>query len=262
MPPPAAVPYKILAPDLEKSSLRPIERLGYELYLRDIAASRATDAALAVSALSDRGAIGWIVVPREDGYLVRFLNRAEKSVVDASVDPHSALSPYVVINSPGLAISARELGMWRARKLASEQAFRACSDQYNTVVLPENEDADSNWIVYLLAATQDPTKVMLGGHHKFLVDFAGSKILSQEALTNSCFSTIYREGDSIITVSQIVSAEPLATHVYLNLLHGIAIGIVVIDTENVYVIEDGRVLLIKTGEPERGRIWRQPFQAR
>ena len=169
-PEPVRVPYKMIAPVVERVSLTNVERWGYEIYLRDIAASRGTDAAQIVTDLSKSGSLGWIVVPYESGLLVRFIDRDERSVIDVSVDPYSTLTPFVVENRPPKDLTPREASMWRARQLAASQPYPACSDRYNSVVIPESDDPDSDWLVYLLAATVDPTVIMLGGHQKFRVD--------------------------------------------------------------------------------------------
>ncbi len=240
-----AVPYNTLAPGIDKSSLDHTERLGYEIYLRDIAASRGTDATVAAVDLRERGAVGWLTVPHENGFKVRFLDSSERSVVDVSVDPHSTLRPLVVAHDPPDEISPREVSMWRARQLAANQPFRACSDRYNTVVLAEDDASESNWVVYLLAATVDPTQIMLGGHHKFRVNSAGTQILSHIPLTRSCLSTRYQESLASIAVSHVISSKPIETHVYLNHLHGIPIVVVVIEPQESFRIEGGRIRRIE-----------------
>lgn len=240
---PAPVPYNLVGPVLDRASLTPVERLGYEIYLRDIAAGRGTDAAQSVIDLAKFGVLGWLVVPYERGYLVRFVERDERVVIDVSVDPTSTLPGYVMKNDPPKELSAREKAMWRARRLGVGQSFMLCSDRYNTVVIPENEDPDSSWLVYLLAATLDPTLIMLGGHHKFVIDAEGRNILEHMPLSRSCVSSQYTETTAMISMSHIVSPEPVESQVYLSLLHGIPIGVFRLDSGKRWTVEGGRVRL-------------------
>jgi len=241
-PPPAPAPYLTVAPALSRSALTSVEKLGYELYLRDIVASRATDAALATQDFSALGVRGWIVVPRGEEYLARFLTQSGDSAVDVLVDPFSASPPKsVVANSPPKSLDERESGMWRARELATQQAFSSCSDRYNSVVLPVSDSPSSDWYVYLLAATVDPTKIMLGGHHRYRIDRTGSTVLEHLAMSKSCISTVYDSSMVMISVSHIVTNEPLETHVYLNLLHGLSVGVVIIETQELFAIDNGHI---------------------
>jgi len=241
-PPPTPAPYRTVAPLISKSALTPVEKLGYELYLRDIVASRATDAALATENFSSRGVRGWIVVPREEGYLTRFINQSGGSVVDVLVDPFSGSPPKSIVgNSPPKSLDERESAMWRARELGSQQRFPSCSDRYNSVVLPVSGSPSSDWYVYLLAATVDPTKIMLGGHHRYRIDPTGSTVLEHLAMTKSCISTTYVNSMAMISVSHIVTDKPLETHVYLSHLHGLSVGVAVIGTQELFAIYNGKI---------------------
>lgn len=241
-PPPAPAPYRTVAPLISKSTLTSVEKLGYELYLRDIVASRATDAALATENFSSSGVRGWIVVPQNDGYLTRFINQSGDSVVDVFVDPFSdSLPKSVVENSPPKSLGERESAMWRARQLGSQQRFTPCSDRYNSVILPVSDDPSSDWYVYLLAATIDPTEIMLGGHHRYRIDPTGSTVLAHLAMTKSCISTTFVKSMAMLSVSHIVTNKPLETHVYLSHLHGLSVGVVVIETQELFTIDKGKI---------------------
>lgn len=238
---PEPVPYVLIAPVLDRSALTPVERLGYDLYLHDIAASRATDAAQAVADLAQLGVEGWIVVPHEKGLLVRYFDASGRSVVDVSVDPHSMLSPYVVVQASAPDLSPRQRAMALARRLAASQTFPLCSDRYNTVVLAESEAPDSGWLVYLLAATDDPTRIMLGGHQKFRVDPEGRTVLEHIPLSKSCLSLEYFPSTWAITTSHLVSPEPVETQVYVSLLHGIRVVVLRAERKQRWLIEGGRI---------------------
>lgn len=236
------VPYQLLAPDLDRATLGEVERRGYEIYLRDVVAHRGTDAARVEADLAASGAVGWIVVPYERGMLMRFIDREDRAVIDVSVDPHTMLSPFVTTNAPPKALSARERSMWRARELVSDQPFEACSDRYNSVVIPASDRPDSEWLVYLLAATIDPTVLVFGGHHRFRVDPEGQQILEHTPLSKSCLTMIHSDTTHAISVSLAVSPEPLETHAYFSLLHGIPLRVFTVEgAGRAWLIEDGRI---------------------
>ncbi|MBK7949327.1 MAG: hypothetical protein IPK00_11430 [Deltaproteobacteria bacterium] len=238
------VPYQLIAHDVDRSTLSTVERRGFDLYVRDIAASRATNAALATLAGRGRArndVAGWIVVPYEQGFLVRFITQGEQSVIDVSVDPFSALAPYVVENEPGKSLSARETAMWRARQLAIQEPIARCSDHYNTVVLPESDRDDADWLVYLIAVAMDSTHFAVGGHHRIRVDSEGRRILERFALSKSCISPEYDPGSAGFVMTHLVSSEPVETQVYVSLLHGITLYVGVVEPRRSWKVEEGRV---------------------
>ena len=239
---PTPVPYQLLAPSVDRADVSEVERRGYDIYLRDVVANRGTDAARFETDLAASGAIGWIVVPYERGMLMRFIDREERSVIDVSVDPHAALSPYVVTNSPPKSLSERERSMWRARELVADQPFEACSDRYNSVIIPASDEPDSEWLVYMLAATIDPNLLVLGGHHRFRVDPKGKQVLEHTPLSKSCVAMMHTDTTVSIAISLAVSPEPLETHAYFNLLHAIPLRVFTVGERNrVWQIEGGRI---------------------
>lgn len=238
------VPYELIAHGVDRAALSTVERRGFDLYVRDIAASRATNAAIAALAGRERARgdiAGWIVVPYEQGFLVRFVTQTEQSVIDVSVDPFSALAPYVVENEPSKALSPRETAMWRARQLAIEEPIARCSDRYNTVVLPESDRDDSDWLVYLIAVAMDPTHFMVGGHHRIRVDATGGRVLEQFAFSRGCMSPEYEPRSAGFVVTHLVSSEPVETQVYLSLLHGMRLFVATTEPKQLWSIDKGLV---------------------
>lgn len=245
-------PYEWIAHSVDRSTLSTVELRGFELYLRDIAASRATNAALGVLAGRDRARsniAGWIVVPYEQGFLVRYVTKDERAEIDVSVDPYSALEPYVMENEPSKALPPREVAMWRARQLAIQQPIGRCSDRYNTVVLPESEREDADWLVYLLAVAMDPTHFAVGGHHRFRIDAEGREIREHLALSKGCMDPAYDPRSAGFVMTHLVSPEPIETHVYLSLLHGIRLFVSIPETNQLWSIEDGRIRRVEQNRP-------------
>ncbi|MEM7412180.1 MAG: hypothetical protein AAF430_18270 [Myxococcota bacterium] len=250
-PPPAPLEYRTVAQPVDVESLSAVEALGYRLYLRDIVASRSTDAALASVDLRSTGALGWIVVQTGDQYVTRFIDGSSRSVVDVFTDPFSNTYPRVTRRYPPEPLGERETAMWRARQLASSQEFRACSDRYNTVVVPASSEPGSDWFVYLLAATVEPNLIMLGGHHRYRVDPLGTRIIERFPMTKSCMTARYDETMAMMSMSHIVSGAPIESHVYLSLIHDIPLSVIVMQTEELFRIEDGRVHQTPFKPPDR-----------
>lgn len=240
-PSPAPLPYHVVASPVDRATLSEVERRGCDIYLRDIAAHRATDAARTEVDLARTGAVGWIVVPYEQGLLVRFVDGEERAVVDVSVDPESALRPFVMPRAPAEALTPREKQMWRALQLAAHQSVMGCSDRYNSVVIPADDAPDSDWLVYLLAATVDPSRIMLGGHHRFRIAADGRTVLEHLPLSKSCLSMQYTEATAMIVISHVVTPEPVETQVFLNLLHDIPVDVLTLEGGRHWRIEGGRI---------------------
>ncbi|MBY0401085.1 hypothetical protein K2X89_12380 [Myxococcota bacterium] len=237
----ASIPYNLIAPESDRSKMTAVERRGYDLYLYDIAAARATVEALAEMDLAGTGSRGWIVVPYESGLLVRFIDRADRAEVDISVDPYSALTPLVMRDVPPKLLSPRERAMWRARQLVLDQPFVRCADRYNPVVLPETDAPDSPWLVYLLATSDDPHQVVLAGHQKFRVDAEGRTVLEHVPLSRSCLTVSAKADPSTYFITHDASSEPVETQVYSSLAHGLTLFVGVVEPRRSWKIDGGRV---------------------
>lgn len=235
------VPYHWLAESVDRATLSPVERRGYDIYIRDIAAARASELAVEEGAFANARPIGWIVVPHGRGMLVRYVDAEDRAVVDVSVDPWSALSPLVTPHAPGEPLSRNETAMWHARELVANQFSGGCSDRYNTVVIPETDDPDSPWLVYMLVATLDPNLIMMAGHHRYRVDASGAKILEHFPLSRSCLALPYSPDSPLYFVTHSVTPEPVETHVFLSLLHGISILVGVGEPRSNWRVENGRI---------------------
>ncbi|MEZ4333046.1 MAG: hypothetical protein R3F35_14900 [Myxococcota bacterium] len=238
---PLPVPYQLIASPVDRATLSEVERRGFDLHLRVIAALRGTDAALAEVDLARIGALGRIVVPYEQGLLVRFIDDKERAVVDVSVDPFSALRPYVMAHPLAESLPPRDRGMWRALQVAMHRSAMDCSDRYHGVVIPAGKAPGSDWLVYLIAATPDPSRIMLGGHHRFRIDFEGTTIREQVPLSESCRSVQYTEATTTLAFTASHPAEPVETEVFLNRLHGIPIEVSPSGGRGHWTIEDGRI---------------------
>jgi len=206
------------APDPDRST--PTERLGYRIYQLDQAAWHATDAA-ARSGLQSTPVEGWLVVPRGAGFLVRFIGACADNPC-SHIDIHlstSGVAPVVEALNPPIALPREHAAMWHARQLASASGFKACTPNYNTVVIPVEEQPGLAWRVYLLAASPDSDQIILTGHHRITVSSDGRTILESEALSKSCIVNKAEPGRPLagLFVTHVLHPEPIETHVFTSL---------------------------------------------
>lgn len=224
--PPAAAPRPPLQlPDDLATAVHDAERLGRAIFEQDLAAARASDAVVAAMGDErDERIRGWIsrqrgerwsvqfFAPRGDGFEV--LWEATVASFGAGIDVEKL--------EPPRALDAEGSRMARARTTAIAQPFRACSERYNTVVLPASVIGGHGFLVYLLAATTTEGEWMVGGHQRFLVSEDGSAVVRHQPLSRGCLalpaspSARPRAG---AWVTHIVSDAPAETHVFLSLLH-------------------------------------------
>lgn len=228
----------------------PIEHLGYQIYARDIAAWRATDAVVDSGIdLKSAGVRGWITVLQGSSALVRFVGGDDSnpvSLIDVSVDLATSSPADVLRQTRGVALSEAELSMWRARQLAASSDFRKCSDRYNTVVL--RDPYSENWLVYLLAATTT-SDLVVGGHHRFLVSFDGGHLLEAVPLSNACLTIPVEPGTKMVVFTQLASEEPLETSVLLSLQTDTPVMFSV-PHGSIWKANKGHLILIRDGPAE------------
>lgn len=214
------------------------ERHGRLIHAKDVAAAFATDAVLDIRGDMSR-VMGWITVAQGNAWLVRFLTTDAKSAHDVLL--RSGQPPEVLTHSVPADVPPDQKAMFSARQTATKQHFQQCSDRYNTVVFPS--DSRNGWTVYLLAATPIPGRMIVGGHHRFEISADGKTVLSAKPLSRACLTMdepLDDENNVVARyVTHIVSKTPVATHVFLNLLHGLPL---LVGTEDgLWAISDGKI---------------------
>ncbi len=195
-------------------SIRFAQERGLRIYQRDRAAWRATDAALAIG-LGQTKARGWITIRTDHGWLVRFVAHCEErfcSVLDVRSDGERAKARLLDTPAP---LSSHEQIAWKARQLALSTDYRQCNRRYNTVVIPPRGQ-NSEWTIYLLAATDDPNAVVLTGHHRVTVSSDGTEVRQNEALSKSCLIMPRNLIAAAVIVTHL-GPQPIETHVFTSL---------------------------------------------
>lgn len=214
----AAAPVPVL---IEEWSQAKVIAMGQEIYRQDTASWRATDALIAALGQNRIGAVrGWLVEPAGADLRVRFLKMAGDDV-EAGWDILVTNGRAGAVVPATDVLTAEERAQWAARQTAASHigALR-CSATLNNVVI---KDPDSDgWLVWLLTSTSSANVVPIGGHYRFHISADGLSVLRRDQLSNSCLSMSKQTPErgaqpAAMVVSQIVSAGPVETHVFLSL---------------------------------------------
>lgn len=221
--------------EIRNFDLPTIEKLGRDMYERDILAAAATDILFKNSiSFTENRLRGW-VVSRESGHdIVTFVAESfsqPRAVFEIRPNEVPARQIRKLDNTE---LAPDLITQYNARQLALQNIDEPCSDRYNPVVLKEPNS--QNYLVYALAATTKPNIVPVGGHYRFTIDPSGRRILQKDKLSRSCLVFSKTPGDlppgatlSGYAMSHIVSNTPVETHVFLNLLHRIELSVGTID---------------------------------
>lgn len=232
-----------------------VERLGRAIYDHDIAAWRATDSfmqSVRAGQIPDaeRAKIkGWIVVGPAGGLVVKFIGEGPEGLYPVYVaavytDEQRARTTPPPSKGP---LTEEERARFRARQIAIAQITQRCSERYNTVVLPNEQE--EGYLVYLLAGTAKPRLMMVGGHYRVTVSADGNRVIRTEPLSRSCLTVEVKPPPGStelagIMVSHIVSLAPIETHVFLNYLHRVDIHVTT-DDAALWRVSKGKVELLR-----------------
>ncbi len=146
-------------------------------------------------------------------------------------------------------LNADQRAMFFARQTAILAMSTRCSDAYNTVVLPY-EGKDAAWAVYLLAATAEVGKVVVGGHVRVLVRDGGQGIADYRQLSKSCLTLEMPPPDAerpvALVLTHVLDDHPIETHVFLSLLH--EQNLLVMTESALWSVDKGRIKLLMDGD--------------
>lgn len=218
--PPAPVP-------IEEWSQAKVVAMGQAIYRQDTASWRATDALVAALGQSGIGEVrGWLVEPSGADLRVRFL-KASGDDVEAGWDILVSGGQAGAVVPATEPLTTDERAQWAARQTAAANIGPLrCSATLNNVVI-KDPDGDG-WLVWLLTSTSDANVVPIGGHYRFHISADGQTVLRRDQLSNGCLNMRKQpQGPggqpAAMVVSQIVSAGPVETHVFLSLQNRIPI---------------------------------------
>jgi hypothetical protein len=230
-----------LVPDEYHEATSQAEKIGLLIFRYDRAAWVATDNLFARFPSARSGLRGWIAEPTNSGWLVYFVElHGEREVYAYRVELSQSFETVEVFEYSALEfLSSEHLDRYRARQLAISSTALLCSTNYNPVVLPAQVLGASGWLVYLLAASTIPGEQYLG-HHRVLVDAAGTTILRNEALSKTCLRTPPPPTNAVgAAVTHLISETPIDIHVYRNLVTDMPLHVAA--GGNMWTVTAGRI---------------------
>jgi hypothetical protein len=205
--------------------VREAEQLGRAIFEQDLASTRATQAVLAaMEGAPDQRIKGWITRREGSRWTVQFFSSEKEGFASLWEVKMTTFGAGVSVDhaDPPRQLDAEGQRMARARTTAAAQPFRACSERYDTVVLPASLIGGRGYIVYLLASTGARGEWMVGGHQRFLISADGSAVVQHQPLSRGCLAvpaSRHPERAGAAWVTHVVSDSPVETHVFLSLLH-------------------------------------------
>jgi hypothetical protein len=249
-----------LPPREEQGALLRAEATGLAIYEHDHAAAVATDALSALGIFkSDKRIRGWITEERSEGILVTIIsgdaNEAPQALYRISVSKEGIVTgPPQELKTPQ-ALTEFESGAAAARIFAGKYAFQPCAEHYNTVVLPADSSASTNWVVYLIPGTQDALRIPLGGAHRLELDATAQHLIDERGFTRSCVVMGDPKADAkhrpvMLVATHLLDPVPTEIHVYWNLWSGIPLDILTPPNGTVWAISKGHISLVQRRGPK------------
>jgi hypothetical protein len=252
---PVPIP-KDLAPQVRQS----IE-LGRELYFQDGASAAGTDALLeSLGSLEGKGIAGYLTIREGDdngkplpSWLVQFFTRESdpRIAYQVHVPMKRGEKPRVEVLAPPAQPHPEILKLFRARQ-AALKAAQPLAQPVNPVVLPASVIGRKGVLVELLAGTNKPDTVVFGRHYRVIVTADGRRVEEVMPLSKGILELTKEPGVAALTVSHIVTAYPLETHVFASMLHHMPIYV---GTERgVWVVNADSIILLSnetSGSPKQ-----------
>jgi len=250
-----ATVYRIAASDPLKTyqtQIQEAERLGRRIYEHDRAALVATDFLFEnLDGKIAKGVVGWIEEEiSEESIRVFFYNidnNVFRPAYSVDVKRGKLIESSYVEYPKSAEFTPTQLLIAKARDLGARQKFAACSQNYNTVVFP-NENG--GYYVYVLAATFLPGVVVIGGHYRFEIDAAAEQVVETRKFTNSCIAlnkNATPEGAQPVAlmVSHVLTPYPTEIHAFVSLQHDMPIYVMTVDNKTIWSVEKGKFRSVK-----------------
>jgi hypothetical protein len=241
---------------IRQFDLKTIGALGQQIFEQDGYASRATDLLFdevgGPEEFKKQKIRGWIVVKRGKSVVVRFAKKDGDRLRPAYDIAFDSPKKGVLKAAEDKTYPESELAQFKARQLAIHSIPKLYSRSYNTVVLPD--PSGKGFLVYTLAATTQPNKIVVGGHYRFSISETGEKVLQTDRLFKSFLvmdkkelaDTAKKEEQKPLGyfVTNLVSELPLETHVFLSLLHEMPF-VVTTRGGNIWVVDGSAIVKVE-----------------
>ena len=235
-----------------------IETLGRQMYAQDQEAWKATDVLLARHADAELRAQkihGWIVV-RLDGHdVVRFIRDGGGGGPELFYDVTFVGDAAPVLSEPqNRSLTAEEAAQYRARLWPEKNQDVKCTGRLNTIALKDPEK--DGWLVWGIAATTDPSVVVLGGTVRYTISADGTTVIRKDALALSCGVVPKPQppagSEEVGTLwTHIVSLTPVETQVFAGLNYAMDIFIETTDGRT-WKLSKGHISSADMDSPDMG----------
>jgi hypothetical protein len=229
--------------------LRTTERLGRVIAMQDMAAWLASDALMAAHPDAGKdGVRGWLVQPKGEVILVRFVRQAGAGY-EAAYDVTVGRDRKTNVSTPAdRTLRPSEIAAFNARQTASADLTKACRPGYNSVVAKDPER--DGWLVWMLAPMVKANTIPVGGHYRYTISADGKSVLGRDALSKSCMvldipAQAAGQEPATAVVTHLVSPTPVETHVFLQLQSGRPLVVITPD-KTMWAIDRG--VISKAGE--------------
>lgn len=244
--------------EVRNLDLKTIEKLGNELYKRDTLAATATDLLFEKHPEAKEMKFGgWLTEIGAGVSRVYLFKRADDGVKQGYVAVFSDGKEPRITEHLDEPIPEELKPRLLARSTAIEAIPGFFDRPYNFEVLDDPDG--TGFIVYALAATNDANEIVVGGHYRVTVTEDGKKAESVDALSKSLLILPKRPPEAekevvAFTVSHIVSATPVETHVFLSRLHGKSF-FVTTGKDALWKVENGCITAVegKANHPSAGQ---------
>lgn len=195
---------------------------------------------------------GWITEPTDTGTHVSFFDASDPPNRIYTVDVESS----GVVGTAGAASDAsfadEQLSLINARQAAMQQAFLACSRDYNSVVY---RDGDSIR-VYLMPGTKKQGIFPAGGHHLFVYDATGRTLRSQRDFTRGCIDLQGTPDKSMgdgfrpmgMMITHLLDPQPTEIHVFISLNTDSPLYVGTTGNRYLWKVSKGRISLVGDGK--------------
>lgn len=222
------------------------EVLGHLLSQQDWAAEVGTDAIIRLGAdLTNKNLKEFIVEKMENNWMFSFVGKRRLSYgiyYQIEVSNKGPIDESYKAYSKPIKLSKQQKRMFKATQLAKKQDFKRCSDNYNNATINlGNLDGTQTFFVYLLAATNDKTINIGGGHHRYLIDSKKNTVKKHYQHTNSCLNSITNEEATSLVFTHFTSETPNEFHIYMSYLYKMPIFVLTLDNEIIWRVLDGKI---------------------
>ncbi len=226
------------------------EFMGHKLAQQDWAAEVGTDALIALGAnLKHKKLKGFIVENNETHWTLSYIGKrrfSEGIYYQINVTHQEIVkNSYKDYSDKPIKLTDWQKSIFRATETAMMTNILLCSNNYNPVVLPLSLGDTQYLFTYLLAASNQPDLVILGGHHRFIISQDGNKILQHKAHTKSCLSGEMIDSANSQVVTHLNDPIPNEIHIYISYLYEIPIYVWTPD-QSLWQVSEGKITAVDT----------------